>query len=206
MRKVSLKHIAITDEKGWLIVKYNDGSTYPPLPHYLRVNYLKNEGGRDYFKINEGRANGNEASVRQRQDGGSYLADGDPTLNESAIVHFVLETKQLFYRNHEDWVGPIATVTDPNNPVPTGIHNLEIPDEVHDKARGYVSQTPFAETWFRIGHAGDRYLHPGTGTLGCVTVQDIPKWTEIYQYLIKRRKGDGKSVGTIQVFNKNSER
>ncbi len=202
---MSVKHVAFTDEKGWLIVKYNDGSTYPPLPQYLRVDYLKSEGGRDFFKIVEGKSSGKEASVRHKQDGGSFLADGDPTLNEG-IIHFVIETKQLFYRDGENWIGPITTVTDPSNPVPIGTHDIEIPDEIHDKARSYISQTPFAETWFRIGHDGDRYLHPGSITLGCVTVTDIPKWTEIYNYLIKRRKGDGKSVSIIQVFNKNSER
>jgi hypothetical protein len=84
-------------------------------------------------------------------------------------------------------MAPITTVPALKNPVPVGMHDLEIPDEIHKLAQRFVSQTPFAETWFRIGHDGDRYLHPGTITEGCNTVEDIAKWTDVYNYLIKRR-------------------
>jgi hypothetical protein len=76
---------------------------------------------------------------------------------------------------------------------------LEIPDEVHNLGNAYISQSRVATTWFRVGHSGDRFLHTGHVSLGCTTVTDVPKWTEIYNYLIRRRKGDLKSVGTIQV-------
>ena len=83
--------------------------------------------------------------------------------------------------------GPIATKTDPGNPVPTGTYDLEIPDEVHNLGTTYQGDSPFATTWFRVGHSGDRYLHPGRISAGCVTVTDTKKWTDVYNYLIKRR-------------------
>jgi hypothetical protein len=46
-------------------------------------------------------------------------------------------------------------------------------------------------TWFRIGHSGDRFLHPCRVSAGCVTVKDIGEWTKIYNYLINSRKGHG---------------
>jgi len=86
------------------------------------------------------------------------------------------------------------------NPVPRGTYDLEIPYEVHSLASSYARYSPFATTWFRIGHSGDRYLHPGRISAGCATVTDLRKWTEIYTYLIRARKGDKKSVGTITIL------
>lgn len=86
------------------------------------------------------------------------------------------------------------------NPPPAGIYDLEIPDEVHSIASGYYSYSKYATSWFRIGHSGDRYLHPGSVTAGCITVTALEKWTIIYNYLIGRRKDDV-SVGTIHIFD-----
>ncbi|SCB77851.1 Uncharacterized protein BCZB5J_00165 [Bacillus cereus] len=202
-----LKHVSTTDDKGWLQVKYMDGSTYPPLPQFLHVDFIKTETGRDYFKILEGKTLGKEASVKLKDDGGSYLADGEVKL-PSGQVHYVIETGEVWYRGEDDntWIGPINTVTDPNNPAPIGTHDLEIPDEVHLIGERYLPESIYACNWFRIGHSGDRYFHPGTLSKGCVTVKDVPKWTDIYEYLIKRRKGDGQSVGIIQIFSSTADR
>src|SRR3990167_7150610 len=45
-----------------------------------------------------------------------------------------------------------------------------------------------AKTWFRIGHGGERYLHTGSRSLGCMTVIEAKRWMEIYGALIKARK------------------
>jgi hypothetical protein len=56
---------------------------------------------------------------------------------------------------------------------------------------------------FYLGKDGtsknDRYLHTGSVSFGCITV-DPDEWTALYKYLILSRKGDGKNVGTIKVI------
>lgn len=203
---MSVKHVATTDEKGWLKVKFNDGSTYPPLPRFLHVDFINVENERDYFKILEGKPVGMEASVKRKENGGSYLEEGEVKLT-SGQIHYVIGTSELWYlEDNGTWVGPINTITDTNNPVQLGIHDLEIPDEVHPLGVRYLTESIYACNWFRISHSGDRFFHPGMISAGCVTVKDVSKWSDIYNYLIRRRKNDGQSVGTIQIFASSSDR
>ncbi len=71
--------------------------------------------------------------------------------------------------------------------------NIEILDNLDRSSR--------AKTWFRIGHEGERYLHTGGRSLGCVTITEVEKWNEIYNKLIKARKGDFLSVGVLEVID-----
>ncbi|OOM76977.1 hypothetical protein CLPUN_25030 [Clostridium puniceum] len=203
---MTIKYVETTDERGWLKVKYNDGSTYPPLPQFLHVEFIKMENEREYFKILEGKPVGKEASVKIKGNGGSYLKEGEIKLT-SGQIHYIISTSELWYRDDNDiWVGPINAITDSNNPVPIGIHDLEIPDEVHPLGERYLAESNYACNWFRISHSGDRYFHPGMISAGCVTVKDVSRWTDIYNYLIRRRKNDMQSVGTIQIFASASDR
>jgi hypothetical protein len=194
LAQAQVKHVTDADGHGWLIVKWAEGKTVPAVPQYLRVQPLKTQGGREYFKVLEGLCAGKEAGVKQKAGGGSYLADGDPK-EPAARLKFNRKTKQLWYGDS----GPIAAMTDPANKVPLGTHDLEIPDEVHRLGEPYLKDSRYATTWFRVGHSGDRFLHPGHVSAGCVTVTDTKKWTDVYDYLIKRRLGDDKSVGRIEV-------
>ncbi len=93
-------------------------------------------------------------------------------------------------------IAPVNGIIDATNPVPQGKHDIEIPDFQHTEyGSGYGA---FATTWFRIGHSGDRYLHPGRVSAGCVTITDISQWPSIWSYLINSRK-DNRSVGEITI-------
>ena len=63
-----------------------------------------------------------------------------------------------------------------------------------------MADSRYAKTWFRIGHSGDRYLHPGERSAGCITVKDTKRWTEIYRHLIISRKHDSRSIGVVKVI------
>ena len=190
------------DSKGWLNVRYSDdNTTYPPLPNYLRVEYHGTHDGRDSLTVLEGKPAGRSATVRHRDDGSSYLEDGAPWLPPGEVV-YARKSGMLWYGID----GPIAVTTDNSNPQPYGRFDLEIPDEVHPGAAAYEAQSIYAKTWFRVGHSGDRYLHTGSLSAGCTTVTDVGSWTGIYQYLIRRRKGDKKSVGSITVVRYSWER
>lgn len=194
---LGLKAVTNADGKGWLTVRHSDGSTYPPLPQYLKVDHTSTSGDREYFTLKEsgrdGRLIDSSASVKQKSGRGSYLASG-LTYKGAAAVTFDTSTGELRYGGR----GPVATITMVSNPVPTGTHDLEIPYEQHPGGGGYEASSVYAKTWFRVGHSGDRFLHPGSATAGCATVTGVSEWTSIYMYLINSRK-DNKNVGTITV-------
>ncbi len=98
-------------------------------------------------------------------------------------------------------LGEFDAFTKDDNPPPTGLHDIEIPYEPHPKGHAYIGQARYAKTWFRIGHSGDRFLHCGQGSLGCITVRDIYKWDQIYKHLIISRKGVN-SIGIVEVLNR----
>ncbi|MEM1183962.1 MAG: hypothetical protein AAGI53_03065 [Planctomycetota bacterium] len=191
---MALRSVKDADGKGWLRVRHANGSEFPPLPQKLKVDLTRTDGGREYFTIQEGRMKGGRASVKVPAAAGSYLEPR--VLHEaSGTIRFDKKKEQLWYGS----TGPIAAITDETNPVPDGTFNLEIPYEAHALAVTYESQSRFAKTWFRIGHEGDRFLHPGRVSAGCITVTDIPGWTAIYAYLIGRRANDTISVGIVEV-------
>ena len=194
----AIKSVTAASADGWLTVKHADDTTYPPLPQHLKVDTTGRRGGRDYFKIKESGHNGTladtQASVTKKGDGTSFLGSA-VTYGSSGTVTFNKTTEELKYGSN----GPIAAKTDPANPVPNGTYDLEIPYEAHPGGANYTGDATFAKTWFRIGHSGDRFLHPGRFSAGCATVTSVSHWDSIYNYLIKRRKDDKKSVGTIAV-------
>lgn len=191
----TLKHVTNADGKGWLQVRWQVGGTFPPLPQYLVVEFDRTEGGRDYFRALEGQNTGTNASVARRPDGNSYLADGDPRTGMARVIYDRTAGTLRFGSAR-----PIAATTLASNPPPLGTHDLELPYEAHPGGAAYEGQSRFAKTWFRIGHSGDRFLHPGRVSAGCVTVTEIDRWTDLYEYLITARKGDGRSVGTINII------
>jgi len=205
---MAIKYVSNADGRGWLVVKHSDGSLYPPLPQYLSVDVFKTVGGREYFRILEGlpRIQGREASVSLNANGGSRLWSNNWRPSFEARLRFTITnaqagTGELWYG---DWTqyGPIKAKTDPSNPPPSGLYDIEIPDEVHPFGEGYLDLSPFATTWFRIGHWGDRFIHLGRISAGCITVdaqaEDRGAWSRLYDYLINRRK-DNRSVGTVRV-------
>jgi hypothetical protein len=196
---MAIKYTVGADSSGWLMVRYKDNnSTYPPLPQYTKVDLTKTENKRDYFKILEGGNINREASVSRTSAGTSYLTDSshDP----AGKVFYNRKKGELWWGKMDRTKSGIGCKIYPSNPPPLGVHDLEIPYEVHGLGSAYLAISPFATTWFRIGPSGDRFLHPGSVSLGCVTVNEVNEWDGIYAYLIDRRKGDKKSVGTINIF------
>lgn len=192
---MSTRYVTNADGKGWLMVRHDiSNATYPPLPQYLKVEHTGTANGRDHFRILEGKYRGKTASVSLRSGGTSYLSRVPPRRRTDAVIRFRLSTGELWYGSK----GPFTAITDNENPLPAGTYDLEIPYEYHSLGGGYEAQSRYAGTWFRIGHQGDRFLHPGRVSLGCATVTNVAEWTNIYNYLISARK-NSVSVGTIKV-------
>ncbi len=67
--------------------------------------------------------------------------------------------------------------------------------------KGIENKSIRSMSWFRIGHIGERYLHTGNHSLGCITMTEVERWDEIYDKLIKARKGDFLSVGMLEIVD-----
>lgn len=192
---MAIRFVISPDKTGWLVAKI--GEQRVALPHMLRVDWTKTEGGRDHFKVLEGVNSGKLGSVVVKGTNQSHLSTVGLHKGPGA-VKFDRKKSLLWIGG----AGPISAITSPTKPVPLGTHDLEMPDAPHEGGLSY--NTDYATVWFRILTRNDpdgftdRYLHTGKATNGCATVTAIGRWPEIFRYLIDRRK-DGKSVGAIQV-------
>lgn len=183
------------DGNGWLKVKLVDNKSIESLPAYLKVKLEQSVNGREYFTILEGAYRNKSASVKLKDNGSSNLISGaqhEPMARASYSI-----AKKIFTLNGKKY----ATVDYKNAPWEKGLHDIEIPDYPHLGGARYEKQAPRAKTWFRIGHSGERYLHTGGYSLGCMTIIETTRWREIYDVLIKARKGDFMSVGALEVVD-----
>lgn len=196
VRETGERFVSLVQPEGWLKIKSEDSRAYPNvIPFGLRVTIMSNDGAREFFTIEEGQLRGNKASVALKADGRSFLQEDNPQTG-AVTLRFSKRDEILTIDGREEryWA-----VTDPRNPIPSGIHDLELPYELHRYGAGYRQQAAFARTWFRVGHSGDRFLHAGSVSLGCVTVRQVERWDEICGLIITARMGDLKSIGQIIV-------
>lgn len=181
---------------GWLKVKITSGETVS-LPAFLKVQSGYIESGREYFTILEGSYRGQKASVsldNVNNNTSRLLAD----VKHEPLIHlqYSISQKKLVIANKK-----YKTTDHAETPWKKGWYDIELPDYPHPKGRDYEGRAPRAMSWFRIGHEGERYLHTGSRSLGCITVTEVEKWDEIYNKLIKARKGDFLSVGALEVVD-----
>lgn len=193
LRKIGERFVSMVQPEGWLKIKHEDSTTYPRiLPYGVRVTVTSNDGEREFFDIEEGQLKGKKASVLLKPDKTSYLQEKNPQTGPISL-HFSKRDNILTMDGVRYWA-----VTDPGNPVPSGSFDLEIAYELHSAASGYRDRAAYARTWFRIGHSGDRFLHTGSISSGCVTVRQVDRWDEICSRGFIARK-DQRSIGQIVV-------
>lgn len=193
------KYIPATSD-GWLNVKINN--VISSLPSGLKVAFTNSSSGRDYATVSEGVLAGTDFDVKSgnlvdtytrfnnlqitvaARSGGPVVIDG-----ESYDLDISLSYKD---GSASKSAGPFPALTDPANPLPWGKHPVEIADFPHDKGLPYK---PHGTVWFRLGTTGDRYLHPGKVSNGCMTCAP-PNWTKIFQIVHCSRK-DSKTAGEL---------
>ena len=193
------------------------------VPWCLKVDLLKTESGRDFFRILEGPLKGAKASLKLSDSGSSYLVTEDAHLPAGSI-RLSRKKQQLWFGAQ----GPFSAFSELSNPVVMGMHDIEIPDAPHENF--YPESSKYQQVWFRVGHSGDRYLHLGTISHGCATVRpwlpdklkdgrfarrtdaelglpapepvsSFARWDDICKYLMPRRMRDDRSVGTLHVMD-----
>ena len=181
---------------GWLKVLLEPSKEAIMLPYTLKVQWdIAKKDGRDYFTILEGIYKGKRESVRRRDDGSSYLKIGPK---------YRPQIKLVYYKNRQ-----VLKVDSKNkeykaimpNPLQNGTYIIELPDRPHcDLGRKYCDKSKRACTWFRIRGQGDRYLHTGSISAGCLTMTDVEKWDSLYDAIIWCRKsGDYNAHGILEI-------
>lgn len=182
-------------KNGWLNAKFEDNQLVESLPVYLKVKSEYIDNGREYFTILEGAYRDRRASFKLGDSGASNLISDIKYESEARAVYSIL--KKTFILNSKKY----AAVDYKKAPWKKGLYDIEIPDYPHRGGSRYEKEAPRAKTWFRIGHDGERYLHTGGRSLGCITIVETTRWVEIYDILIKARKGDSMSVGVLDVVD-----
>jgi len=190
-----IKYIPDVDN-GWLKVKITDRDIIY-LPAFLKVQSEYIESGREYFTILEGSYRGQKSSVsldNANNNSSRFLVD----VKHEPLIYFQysISQKKLTIGNKKYQATDYA-----DTPWKKGWYDIELPDFPHTGGRDYLNRSSRAKTWFRIGHEGERYLHTGRRSLGCITITEIEKWNEIYNKLIKARKGDFLSIGVLEVVD-----
>lgn len=183
-------------DNGWLKVRLADGKM-ASLPAFLKVQSEYVEGGREYFTILEGLYKDQKASVSldNEHNNNSRLLF-DVKHEPLAKLQYSISQKKLIIGNKK-----YKATDHAETPRKKGWHDLELPDYPHPGGQYYLDISSRAKTWFRIGHEGEKYLHTGRVSLGCITITEVEKWNEIYDKLIKARKGDFLSIGVLEVVD-----
>lgn len=180
---------------GWLRVRRGAAGAIISLPEFLRIEIADVRDGQIHFVVKEGVETGASCSVQQ----GNHVRSGRAPYVGPVRLSFSISARRLKYPG-----GEAEAKTDPGNPIPIGTHPIQIFDFPHRIGARYAAQTPYAKSWCYLGRgmaikdSNDRYLHPGTGSLGCVSVNPV-HWTALYQRLVRARNGDAKTVGYLDV-------
>ena len=199
----NLRYIPSTED-GWILVLA--GEEKISLPSGLEVSLDRQSGGRDFITVQEGMHIGRSCDLKSGFLVGQSPRSKDVSMKVSprqggpVVIggkSYDLEIMIKYSENgHDGSTGPFPAMTHPQNPIPKGEHAIELPDYPHDLGSKYGR---FGTVWFRVGHSGDRYVHPGRLSDGCLTCAP-PYWPQIYDRLIKGRDvRDKKTVGHLTV-------
>ena len=80
------------------------------------------------------------------------------------------------------------------------LYDIAIPDYPHKGGESYLDKATLAKVWFKVSHPdNERYLHTGERTAGCITLTEVERWDELCKVLLKARRGDGESIGVVEI-------
>lgn len=188
----AVKYI-LEGKNGWTKVKPEDGKKPFSLPVHTKVVLSHHDDNREYFIVMEGPERGRKASVEFQEDRSSFLGNKNEHREPATLVYSI--SKKTLRLGRQIY----AAVDYPDEPWTPGVYDVEMSDYPHPGGRHYLDRAPHALTWFRVGHDGARYIHTGGRSAGCITLTEHSRWEILYQVLIRARKNDGISIGTLEV-------
>lgn len=178
---------------GWLVGLDERGKERISLPAYLKISLESVDSNREYVTALEGILRGKRYSIK-KEDDVSHFSSNNPHSEAVAMIYSIKSRiLKVLGKTYQ-------TVEYPDTKWKKGIYDVEIPDHPHLLGRNYPA-IRYATSWFRIGHSGNRYIHPGKRSLGCITLIEHDRWDQLYSTLIKARKGDGMSIGTLTIID-----
>ncbi len=180
-------------EDGWLVAQTSQGK-WVSLPAYITVYPKSVKNGREYFVPSEGTYRGELLSVPLKDGNSSYLISN--VRHESMINAEYSISKKVFTLNGKKY----KAIDYPKAPWKKGVYDIGIPDYPHGNNNTYTEAIR-QKVWFPINFENARYLHVGARSAGCMTIIETTRWMEIYNTLIKARKGDFKNVGVLKVID-----
>ena len=181
------------EEGGWLRILPENKKKEIAIPKYLKLLLHSVDLKREYFTILEGVLRGSKASV-ELKNGISHLSSHN-SHTQAVQMTYSISKKVLTFQGKT-----YRAVDYENVRWKKGFYDIEIPDYPHEGGLHYPG-SHYATVWFRIGHTGDRYLHTGTRSAGCITLVEQKKWDQMYKVIIQARKGDSLSVGILEVID-----
>lgn len=188
-----IRYASITKD-GWLKGKRDSDGEVINLPSHLKVSYKHTKLKREYITILEGVLQDTYVSITLDPHGKSYLSEKNPHTNSVSLTYSISK-KTLTFLNKT-----YTTIDYQESRWEKGRYDIEIPDYSHAGGHNYPD-AKLATVWFRVGHTGERYIHTGKYTLGCITLTEQKKWDALCAILMKARKGDGRSIGVLEVID-----
>lgn len=185
------RYIPLTDD-GWFVCKKENQNARIALPAFLRIQVKRIVSGREYFTPFEGAWQGTELWASAEREASLRLLAENPQ-SEGAHLTYSVSRKMLTLAEET-----YQTTDAPDARLEKGHYDIEIPDAPHRGGLSYPA-VQYARVWFRVGHSGDKYIHTGRHSLGCITVIEQKRWDALCLSLLKVRKGDAKSVGVLTV-------
>ncbi len=185
-------------KNGWVQAVNESDKTSIDLPAYLKVKLEKQNARRQYFTILEGPNRGVRAYIKIQEDGTSFFESEN---YHTGSVHLIysLSKKTLKFGNE---IYKLKEYKNDPQPWKKTFYDIRIPDYYHRGGRYYLNRAKLAPVWFKTTHPGDnRYIHPGSYSLGCVTLVEIERWDELCKILLRARRGDFMSVGILEVID-----
>lgn len=190
----TIRYIPETTDDGLLKTIREDNGKEESLPMYLKVHFDRIEAKREHFTIMEGALRGVKASVTLDERNQSYLVSKNSQTNPVSLKYSIAK-KTLHFKNKT-----YSTTDAPEMRWEKGLYDVEIPDAPH---RGglFYPEAKYGKLWFKVGHSGTRYIHTGKHSAGCITLLEQNRWDDLCVVLTKARKGDGQSIGILEVVD-----
>lgn len=218
-----MHYYVVAPGDGWLSVQKSDGKLHG-LCAWTKVEVYKKARGRTYLKVLEGASTGLVGSLAD-ENARRYLTKRRPIQGEAVLtvsgqrrvspwrsrankadygqqmalmtfgrkaVNVTLNTSTV------DWISTYTVI-------PNGEYRLRAPDFPHaqiytERYRDISPKLRYDRVWFPIEYKDNsRYVHVGNISNGCVTVVDLERWAEVYEYLIQHRTPGGQYVGKLVV-------
>ncbi|OGZ89646.1 MAG: hypothetical protein A2444_04260 [Candidatus Staskawiczbacteria bacterium RIFOXYC2_FULL_37_19] len=199
--KVSDAFLYVLLEKtknGWLQARKQTNDEKIDLPAYLKLKLERQDNKFQYFTIWEGINRGIKAYMKFQKDGTSYF---EKTNYQIGPIHLIYSLSQKTLK-FENKIYKLKEYKDDPQPWKKTLYDIKIPDFYHKGGLYYIDKVNLAPVWFKTTHSdGVRYVHPGSYSLGCVTLTEIERWDELCKVLLRARRDDFENIGILEVID-----